>query len=255
MIKLMYAAHAKPGLTRKQALEHLRTRHAPLVAASATLRRRMKTYIQNHALDMTGIPGLTRERDWIIESWRDPSVVLPEPPVAPDAVLVREDEARFPERETLLTLQVEEFPVWQAEPALPFSAIPIKVFTYFKRPGGIPPETFFDLWGVEAAALSRQPAFRSNAANYIRNRTVPGQGAPVNPTASPSAAKIPPYDAVEIWRFADTASVVRLFEDAGFREALAKFEAKVSAPGSLFRLVTEENCVFDDAGILSPGSR
>jgi hypothetical protein len=249
MIKLMYAARAKAGLTRSQALEHLRSRHAPLVAASATLRQRMKTYIQNHALDVQGIPALTQDRDWIIESWRDPLVVLPEPPVAPDAVTVREDEARFPDRESLLTLQVEEFPVWQADPSAPFSTAPIKVFTYFKRPAGMTSEAFFDLWGEAAAALGRQPAFRAHALSYVRNRAVPGQGSPASPTASPSAAKVPPYDAVDIWRFADAASVLRLFEDTGFRIALAEFEKKVSAPGSLFRLVTEENRVFDDAKI------
>ena len=50
LAKLMFAVRAKPGLTRAEALTHLRDRHAPLVAASTTNRQRLRTYIQNHAL-------------------------------------------------------------------------------------------------------------------------------------------------------------------------------------------------------------
>ena len=57
LVKLMAAVCAKPSLTREQALAHLRERHAPLVAASTTMRQRLKTYIQNHAIDAPCVPG------------------------------------------------------------------------------------------------------------------------------------------------------------------------------------------------------
>ncbi len=252
--KLMFAVRAKPGLTREQALAHLRERHAPLVAASTTNRQRLKTYIQNHAMDAAGVPGLTRDRDWIIESWRAPDVVLPEPPVAPDAIALREDEARFPDRATLLTLQVVEEPVWIADPTAPFAAAPVKLFTYGQRKAGADKATFALLWTEAAERLAAHPAFRRCAASFIRNRPVPGMGAPVTVTAAPSAALEPPYDAVDIWRFPDAMTMVRLFEDAAFAEAVRLYEAQLFAGGSLFRLATVENRVFDD-GRIDPANR
>jgi hypothetical protein len=255
MIKIMFAARAKPGLTRAQALHHLRHNHAAVVSASHTHRTRSKTYIQNHALDgLQTVPAITLDRDWIIENWRDERVVLPEPPVAPDAILVREDEARFPDRATLLTLQVEEEPVWQAEPDAPFASAPVKVFTYFRRPASVSEADFQAARRKAAERLAALPAFRREARSFIHNRAVPGQGAPVHATASPSAEKVPPYQGVDIIRFPDLAAVTRLFEDPDFRQALADYEAAVMSPDGLFRLVTEENLVFDDAKV-DPASR
>lgn len=245
--KLMFAARAKPGLTRAQALQHLRERHGPLVAASTTNRQRLKTYIQNHAIEIEGVPALTAEHDWIIESWRDMSVTLPEPPVAPDAITLREDEARFPDRATLLTLQVVEEPVWQAEPGTSFATAPIKVFSYMRYPGLADAPEFDLRWANRAEKLATHPAFRKHVASFVRNRPVPGAGAPVNVTAAPSAATSPPYDAVDIWRFRDADAVTALFADQDFGRALAEYERHLIDATSLFRLVTREIKVFDDA--------
>lgn len=249
----MFAARAKPGLTRAQALDHLRERHGPLVAASFTNRQRLKTYIQNHAIEVEDIPALTSERDWIIESWRDMAVQLPEPPVAPDAITLREDEARFPDRATLLTLQVVEEPVWQVAPSTPFATAPIKVFSYARCPGLAEATHFDTLWASHAEELAGHPAFRKHVASFVRNRPVPGAGATLNVTAAPSAATTPPYDAVDIWRFRDTNAVTALFADQNFRRALSEYERGLFDPASLFRLVTREIKVFDNA-LVDPAS-
>ena len=95
--KLFMLLRAKPGLTRAQALKYLKEHHGPIVLASATLRMRVKKYVQHHVIDAPSIPQLRSDRDWIVESWVDPNVLLPEPPTAADAILVREDEQKFPD--------------------------------------------------------------------------------------------------------------------------------------------------------------
>lgn len=254
VIKILFAARAKPGLTRAQALHHLRYHHAPLVFACQTNRQKQKTYIQNHALDAPAAVGATLDRDWVIEQWRDETFILPEPPVAPDAILVREDTGRFPDRATLLTVQVEERAVWQAVAGEPFAAAPIKVFTFYRRPRGMSREDFDSIIGPRSKALSTHPVFRREVRSYISNRTQPGEGPPVTVDAHPSADKTPPCDAVNVWRFRDPEAVRRLFEDNNFRQALGEFEKQVSERDSSFRLMTQENMLFDDAKV-DPASR
>ena len=254
MIKLMFAVRAKPGLTRAQALHHLRHNHAPLVKAAHTNRKQQRTYIQNHAVEAPEAVGATLDRDWIIESWRDETVIRTEPPVAPDAITVREDEGRFPDQPTLLTLQVVEHAVWQAAPDEPFAAAPVKVFTYYRRPMGMSIDEFEALVGPLSDALAACPAFRREARSYVNNSSQPGKGPPAVPTPTPFADKIPPYDAVAVYRFKDIDAVRRLFEDKQFRAELSNFEKRIADPEALFRLVTEENVVFDDA-MADPASR
>ncbi len=253
-MKLMFAVRAKPGLTREEALEHLAQRHAPLVKGSVTLRKRLKTYIQNHAISAPSVPKLTLARDWIVESWRDPSVVLPEPPEAPDAIEVREDEGRFPDRATLLALNTEEAPVWHADPNAPFASAPYKIFTYFKRNPEIAPEAFDRAWSEAADALSAISPFREKATSFIRNRPVPGEGGPKTASGGPSAPVVPQYDAVDIWRFPTREALEALVSEGGFRSAMDGYEKRLAEPGSLFRFASVESIVFDDA-LIDPASR
>jgi hypothetical protein len=254
VIKIMFAARAKPGLTRAQALRHLRYKHAPLVFACHTNRQRQKTYIQNHALEAPATVGATLDRDWVIEQWRDETFILTEPPVAQDAILVREDTGRFPDRATLLTVQVKERSVWQAVDDEPFAAAPIKLFNFYCRPHSMSREDFDPIIDHQSKALSTHPAFRREIRSYISNRTQPGEGPPVTVDAHPSADKTPPCDAVDVWRFRDAEAARRLFEDNDFRQALGEFEKQVSERDSSFRLLTEENMLFDDAKV-DPASR
>jgi hypothetical protein len=253
MDKLAFAARAKPGLTRSQALAHLRDRHAGLVAASGTLRRRLKTYIQNHALDAPEIPRVTAERDWIIESWRDPRVILPEPPTAPDAIAVRADEGNFPDRASLLTLKLEQTTLWAAQPGEAFALSPIKVFTYLKRRPDLSPAQFDAARRQRGLQLAATPAFQALVRRYDQNRAIPGDGPPPTIEHSPSAARTPPYDGIDVFRCRAAADVAALFADAVFLAALDQFEEAVADRPSLFRLVTRENIVFDDAGVDSGG--
>jgi hypothetical protein len=254
VIKLLFAVRAKPGLTRAQVLHHLRHNHAPLVKAAVTNRRQQRTYIQNHALEAPAAVNATLDRDWIIESWRDETVIRTEPPVAPDAIIVREDEGRFPDQSTLLTLQVEEQPVWYATDNETFAEAPVKVFTYYRRAPGMSADDFEKSVVPLSEILASNEAFRREVRSYIRNRSQPGAGPPPIPTPTPFAAKNPPYDAVDVYRFRDLEAVRRLFEDSEFRAALSAFEAGLFDPEAIFRLVTEENLVFDDA-MVDPASR
>lgn len=253
MYKIIFAAKAKPGLTRAQGLHHLRHNHAPLVFGSATNRESHKTYIQNHALEAPAAVEATFDRDWIVESWRDETVIELEPPVAPEAIRVREDTKNFADRDSVLTVKVEEQPVWQATADEPFAAAPIKVITYYRRPQGMSLQDFDTIVGPRSQELAMHPTFRREVRSYIRNRTQPRppiKALDLNRTLDTA----PPYDAVDIWRFPDAEAVRRLFEDKDFRAALGEFEKEVADPDSLFRLMTVENVVFDDAKV-DPASR
>jgi hypothetical protein len=252
LAKIMFAVRAKPGLTRGEALSHLRDRHAPLVAASATNRQRLLTYVQNRALEFGDIPALTADRDWIIESWRDLDVELAEPPVAADAILLREDEARFPDRATLLTLQVEEIPVWQRRGADDPLAAQVKLFTYFRYGREPGTASFREAWAREAERLSSVPDFRRHVASFVRNLAVPGKGPPSNLAATPSASAAPPFDGVDIWRFDTVEAVAALFNLGRFKDVLKIYEASMFSPGSHFRFLASEHLIFDDAGIFAP---
>lgn len=253
MYKIIFAAKAKPGLTRAQALHHLRHNHAPLVFGSPTNRQSHRTYIQNHALEAPAAVEATFDRDWIVESWRDETVIELEPPVAPEAILVREDTKNFADRETVLTVQVAEQPVWQAASDEPFATAPIKVFTYYRRPQGMSLQDFDTIIGPRSQGLSMHPTFRREVRSYIRNRTKPRPPiVALDGDRTPETA--PPYDVVDIWRFRDAEAVRRLFEDSDFRAALGEFEKDVAECASLFRLMTAENLVFDDAKV-DPASR
>lgn len=246
--KLMFAAHAREGMNRHEATAYLRDHHGPLVAETPTNRRRLKTYIQNYAIDTQGVAGATLRYDWIIESWRDLTVVLPEPPTAPDAMRLRDDEARFPDRSTVLTLQVVEEPVWPDVP-VPFDDAPIKVFTYARRRPDLSASAFAALWPQRAALLAGQSAFQRHARSFVRNRPVPGAGANADPTHAPSAAVEPPYDGVDIWRFASVDDAVAMFGD-GCEKLISAYCEELFDPESVFRLVTSEKVVFDDAGVV-----
>lgn len=242
--KIMFAVRAKPGLTRAEALDHLANRHAPLVAASVTVRARMRTYIQNRAVDAPGVPDQTSDRDWIVEGWRDMTVAIPEPPVAADAIALREDEARFPDRATLLALAVDQQDM-AIEPSGNRGAI--KLFTYFRRAPDAG-DDWAGAWEAAAQKLAAAPAFAQRCRRIERNVARAGEGQSKRADAGPSAPVVPDYDGVDVWRFAAIADIEALFADPEARMAITDYERFLD-PASRFRFVAEEHVIFDDAGV------
>jgi hypothetical protein len=229
--KYVMAVRAKPGLTRARALEHLREKHAPLVRGSHTMRQRLKRYVQNHALDEPAVPDATKDRDWVIEGWIDPRVELPEPPVAPDAVLVREDEARFPDRDTLVRLLVKPLPLLDRDSG----SANIKVFHFYRYAAG--DQERVGRLDNGANGLNGEVAERlaQYARRFERDLVVKS-----------IFSALPEYHCVDISWFDSTDAVSAYFADAALQRLLSQIPGSAIDAVSQIRLVTRENPVFSD---------
>jgi len=217
--KLFMLLRAKPGLTRAQALKYLKEHHGPIVLASATLRMRVKKYVQHHVIDAPSIPQLSSDRDWIVESWVDPNVLLPEPPTAADAILVREDEQKFPDHASLVVLKVEPQHVFGAD-----TTPGLQLFLFAKGMAV----------GDRGFSQEAQARLERHATGYERNTVV----------RSLSQAQ-PEYDSVEVLGFKDEAAVKGFFADGELQMELADLGVLSSPQHYESRLLTQAHIVFD----------
>lgn len=228
--KYVMAVKAKPGLTRAQALKHLRENHAVLVRSSHTMRQRLKRYCQNHGLDEPLVPNATKDRDWVIEGIIDSSVELPEPPVAPDAVLVREDEARFPDRDTLVRLLVKPQLLFERNG----SHSTIKVFHFYRYAAGDEERT---------ARLARADALPGEIIEVMSQYARRFERDLVVKSVFKA---IPEFHCVDILWFGSTADVAAYFADLAVRDLLPRIPGSAVDSKTEIRLVTLENLVFSD---------
>lgn len=218
--KLLMLLRAKPGLTRAQALEHLKERHGPLVRASTTLRRRVKRYLQHHVIDAPSVGQLTCERDWIVESWVDPEVVLPEPPTAADAILVREDEQRFPDHASLVVLEVEPRHRFGSEGIF----CPLQLFLFVNG------DHFRDVGLSREARVRLQPHVLWYERNVVVRSLTRTQ---------------PKYGTLDVVGFVDEARVRDFFADGELQLALSEGGGAFVQQWATSRLLARTHVVFD----------
>ncbi|HEY0941457.1 MAG TPA: hypothetical protein VGE08_15260 [Steroidobacter sp.] len=161
LTKHLIVARAQVGMSRTQALDHLRNRHALLVSAASNLRRSLKRYVQNPVIEAGTV---TLACDWIVEAWYDESIEFVEPPREDDVLAVREDLQTFVDMAGLLRLRVFEAPIFGDR-----ASGVVRLFSFVKRRSGCSADDFRAAWyreGSELVSARRAAGMSMHVQNY-----------------------------------------------------------------------------------------
>lgn len=114
MTKLIIGFERKPELTSEQCHKHLQEVHGPLVTSVPEFRNYLKGYIQNLAVDPPGEQhGLFSNLDAVVSLWFENVDQLVKAYSEPKYLdLIRPDEPRFANLNTLIVSRVSEEVVW-----------------------------------------------------------------------------------------------------------------------------------------------